>query len=126
MLDVAKDLTADSHLDGFDICDSQFRSDISRPSNVNFVLWDVRQPPPESLHGKYDVVNLRLFLAVVENDDPTPMLEHAKLLLSKIPIYHVVATSLTSIQSREDTCNGANSIIMHCFDLVHQKAHALL
>lgn len=28
------------------------------------------KPPPQELLGKYDVVHLRLFIGVIQNDDP--------------------------------------------------------
>ncbi|MCJ1287294.1 hypothetical protein MMC26_006642 [Xylographa opegraphella] len=39
------------------------------------------QEPPEKLVGRYDIVHVRLFLAVVNNDDPSPLLDHCIKLL---------------------------------------------
>ena len=44
---------------------------------------DVHEPIPEGLRGKYDVVHVRLFLTVVRNDDPGPILENMLRMLSQ-------------------------------------------
>lgn len=47
------------------------------------------QDPPADLQGKFDIVHLRLFTCVVENDDPLPILSHCLSLLSEDP--HLMA-----------------------------------
>lgn len=37
--------------------------------------------PPQHLWGTYDIVHIRLFLAVVDNNDPTQILDHCYKLL---------------------------------------------
>ena len=44
---------------------------------------DVHEPIPVGLRGKYDVVHVRLFLTVVKNDDPGPILENMLRMLSQ-------------------------------------------
>lgn len=46
--------------------------------------FDVHKPLPEHLRGKYDLVHVRLFLAVVKNDDPLPLLENLMAMLSEL------------------------------------------
>ena len=46
-------------------------------------MLDVLEPIPEELRGKYDLVHVRLFLAVVQDDDPTPILRNLMDLLSQ-------------------------------------------
>ena len=43
---------------------------------------DIHQPIPEELKGKYDIVNVRLFLTVVRKDDPLPILQNLMDMLS--------------------------------------------
>lgn len=43
---------------------------------------DIHKPIPEELKGKYDIVNVRLFLTVVRNDDPLPILQNLMDMLS--------------------------------------------
>ena len=43
--------------------------------------------PPAYLVGKYDVVHIRLFISLVTNNDPRPLLDHCcRLLSEKAPL----------------------------------------
>ncbi|KAJ4373933.1 hypothetical protein N0V83_002672 [Neocucurbitaria cava] len=47
---------------GFDISNDQFLSSDSLPSNVKLTYLDFKKPIPEDLHGKFDLVNIRLII----------------------------------------------------------------
>ncbi|CAI6335751.1 unnamed protein product [Periconia digitata] len=47
---------------GYDISDAQFLPSSSLPSNVTLSLGDFKKPFPSELHGKFDVVNIRLII----------------------------------------------------------------
>ena len=50
--------------------------------------FDLHQPLPEHLKGKYDLVHVRLFLTVVKKDDPSPLLERLMAMLSTLSSSH--------------------------------------
>ncbi|KAL8952130.1 MAG: hypothetical protein Q9222_001942 [Ikaeria aurantiellina] len=61
-------------LHGFDIDTSQAPPKEWLPSNVSIETLDVFQPVPERLLGMFDVVYVRLFMCVVKDNDPQPIL----------------------------------------------------
>jgi len=84
LLELAKDLPASAKLDGFDISDSQFPAREWIPANVSFQKLDASVSPPASLQGQYDIVHIRLFTLVVDNNDPSSIIKHCMSLLSKL------------------------------------------
>ena len=76
-------MPASCQFTGFDVSDAQFTQKEWLPSNMSFEILDATAEPPQHLHEKFDIVHLRLFLAVVNNDDPTPVLDHCFKLLSE-------------------------------------------
>jgi hypothetical protein len=52
------------------------------PSNIAFHNLDVFEPIPEEFVGKYDIVHIRFFMPVVQNNDPLPILKNVIKLLS--------------------------------------------
>ncbi|EME39323.1 hypothetical protein DOTSEDRAFT_83111 [Dothistroma septosporum NZE10] len=51
------------------------------PSNVTFNQLDVFAPVPAHMQGRYDVVNIRLFLCVLQSGNPMPLLHNLLELL---------------------------------------------
>ena len=82
LVDVNRQLPS-VHLDGFDNSIDQFPSKGWLPDNISLSRLDVLKPIPEELKGKYDLVHVRLFLAVVQDDDPTPILRNLMDMLSQ-------------------------------------------
>lgn len=85
LLDLAKCVPASTRLDGFDISNAGYPQKSWLPSNVTLQEMDASKEPPINLQGKYDVVHIRLFLIVVEDNDPMPFLKHCIKLL-RLPI----------------------------------------
>ena len=81
LIDVNRQLPS-ARLDGFDISADQYPPKEWLPANLSLQTLDIRKPIPEELKGKYDVVHVRLFLAVVRNDDPSPILRSLSCMLS--------------------------------------------
>ena len=84
LLELDKHLpTPAARLCGLDISGDQFPRSEWLPPNVQFVEHDAFDPagPPADLQGKFDIVHLRLFIAIVKNDDPTPILDYCYKLL---------------------------------------------
>ena len=57
------------------------------PENVILQQLDIFEPIPETLIGQYDIVHVRLFMLVIQNDDPGPLLENLVRLLSMFLTY---------------------------------------
>lgn len=64
--DLARCLPVNCRLEGFDISDAQFPSLQSLPANICLDILDAKQPFPQHLHHRYDLVCLRLLVAAVE------------------------------------------------------------
>ena len=72
-----------THFDCFDITSAQYPSKEWLPENVSLKLHDAFTPFPSEFHGKYDLVNIRLFLCIVQHDDPSKLIKNLAALLSK-------------------------------------------
>ena len=73
----------EAQLDGYDISPSQFPAKERLPKNVKLATLDAFGLIPEDLVGKYDVVHISLFVMLVRNENPAPVLENLMLMLSK-------------------------------------------
>jgi len=75
--------TPAADLCGIDISDDQFPHAVFLPSNARFVKSDALDPagPPPELCEKFDIVHIRLFIAVIKNNDPTSLLNYCHKLL---------------------------------------------
>lgn len=83
LLDLAKHVPDTVQLDGFDVSTAQFPHKEWIPSNVSLSALNAKTEPPEHLLEAYDIVHIRLFLAVVDNNDPTQILNHCLKLLKR-------------------------------------------
>jgi SAM-dependent methyltransferase len=81
LLELAKQLPSSTKFVGFDISADQFPNPAWLPGNVSFSCQDASKPPPAELQGQFDVVHLRLFTLVVDNNDPAPYIQHCMDLL---------------------------------------------
>lgn len=67
---------------GFDISTTHFPHEKNLPANIILSNVDaIAEDLPEELVGKYDVVHIRMFIAVVRNNDPSPILRNALKML---------------------------------------------
>ncbi|TGJ80414.1 hypothetical protein E0Z10_g8351 [Xylaria hypoxylon] len=66
---------------GFDISRALFPHDAWLPKNVVLSTSNMLEEPPQSLHGQFDVVHLRLVLSLIRSDSPKPIIQHIKMLL---------------------------------------------
>lgn len=81
LIDVNRRLPS-AHLDGFDISADQYPPKEWLPANLSLQTLDIHKQIPEELKGKYDIVHVRLFRAVVCNDDPSSILRNLYSMLS--------------------------------------------
>lgn len=82
LIELAEKLPPTAQLDGFDISTAQFPAPEWLPKNVNLTKLDAFAPIPEYLIVKYDIVHVGLFVTVVEEDDPLPLLDNLLCMLS--------------------------------------------
>lgn len=92
-----------ARLDGFDSSLEQFPPKGWWPPNVTLEYLDALKPIPQELHGKYDIVHVRLFLFVIQNGDPRPLLDNAMHMLSK---YSIPGLPLVTIPYRSNMLCG--------------------
>lgn len=78
-LDVASEL-GDAQIDGFDVKLDQCPPDYFMP-RIRLGTWNIFEEPPEHLIGKYDIVNIRLVVFVVKNNDPKPIIKNLLKIL---------------------------------------------
>ncbi|EMD01081.1 hypothetical protein BAUCODRAFT_29465 [Baudoinia panamericana UAMH 10762] len=80
-IQLAKTLPPSVEIHGFDIDLKQAPPPQWLPDNLKLDTLDALAEIPEHLRGKYDVVHLRLFVFVVENDDPMPLIRNMMTML---------------------------------------------
>ena len=79
---MARNLPSSAQLDGFDNNLSQCPPKEWLPDNVNIYNFDAFAKLPKELTGRYDILHVRLFLLIVQNDDPMPLLKTFIQMLS--------------------------------------------
>ena len=72
----------DVHFDCFDITADQFPAKNLLPHNISVHEHDAFQAFPEHLRGTYDVVHVQMFLTIVKNGNPAPLIKNFMTLLS--------------------------------------------
>ncbi|KAJ5636929.1 uncharacterized protein N7484_010242 [Penicillium longicatenatum] len=68
-------------IDGFDISGDQYPVDAWLPPNVNLHKHDAFQSFPEEYHGKYDIVNVRFFMTLLNGHNVHQFLRNVMMLL---------------------------------------------
>ncbi|MCJ1407332.1 hypothetical protein MMC19_001403 [Ptychographa xylographoides] len=71
----------DVHFDCFDITADQFPAKNLLPHNISVHEHDAFQAFPEHLRGTYDVVHVQMFLTIVKNGNPAPLIKNFMTLL---------------------------------------------
>lgn len=66
-----------------DIVTDQFPRGSLWPNNVRMEVWDFKTPPPKDLRSAFDVVNIGLIAVVIENDDPSSIIQNVAELISE-------------------------------------------
>ncbi|RSL47471.1 hypothetical protein CEP54_013385 [Fusarium duplospermum] len=85
LFDLAQDLPDTVYLHGYDISPHQFLSQQLWPSNVKLRLMDSLRDPPEALHGRYDVVHLRMWASNLRTKDVRLVIRSVSKLLNLEP-----------------------------------------
>ncbi|KAL9077080.1 MAG: hypothetical protein Q9157_003476 [Trypethelium eluteriae] len=71
-----------ARLDGLDISFDQCPPHEWLPQNVSLVKHDIFSEPPSELMEKYDVIHVQLFITILRDGDPVPMLRNLMKMLS--------------------------------------------
>ncbi|MDI1490453.1 MAG: hypothetical protein OHK93_001656 [Ramalina farinacea] len=80
LLDLARDHPK-ATLEGFDISSAQYPHPRLLPDNVHLNILDILRPIPADLRGKFDIVHVGLVVLVVENGNPSALLENLLTML---------------------------------------------
>lgn len=70
------------HIDGFDISGDQYPSAAWVSGNISLYEHDAFRPFPSEYHGKYDLVNLRFFMTLLNGQNLNQVLQNIMALLS--------------------------------------------
>ena len=71
-----------TQFDGFDIDLGQAPHLQWLPSNISLTQWNMFEEVPENLVGVYDVVHIRLVMLVIKDNNPVPLIQNLRKLLS--------------------------------------------
>ena len=85
LVELSDQLPPSVELDGFDLSASQYPAGQWLPANVALRVHDAFTPFPKATIGKYDVVHVALFITLIKNNDPGPLIRNLVTLLSKQP-----------------------------------------
>ncbi|PWY96694.1 UMTA methyltransferase family protein [Aspergillus sclerotioniger CBS 115572] len=80
LIDTARDLPH-AHLDGYDIDLTQSPPPQWLPKNISLHEWDALTPAPAHLHGKYDIIHVRLVVLFLTGIDPTVFIRNIYTML---------------------------------------------
>ena len=122
LVELARILPASTKLDGYDISSEQYPAKEWLPKNVTLGTLNALDTVPDALRGKYDIVHISLFVMLVRNEDPGPILNNLMLMLSTFPFTTPNGSGpnsskkliIQSLQSPADTCNGTRAIRPVC------------
>ncbi|KAF2260597.1 hypothetical protein CC78DRAFT_431409, partial [Lojkania enalia] len=81
MIELARYLPTSAQLDGFDISFVQCPPKDWLCPNIAWIEHDVFSEPPTELHEKYDVIHIQLFITILRDGNPVPMLQNLMKML---------------------------------------------
>ncbi|KAI1139168.1 S-adenosyl-L-methionine-dependent methyltransferase [Hypoxylon sp. FL0543] len=76
-----RELYPNAVLDGSDISPALFPPPSELPANVTLTVLDIKQPVPQELHGKYDLVHVRMLVAGMLPNDWAPAVQNLSRML---------------------------------------------
>jgi hypothetical protein len=89
-------------IDGFDISGDQYPYAAWVSPNISLYEHDAFQPFQSEYHGKYDIVNLRFFMTLLNGQNLNQVLQNVMALLSMCisPLLHIDIYNLQHILRR--------------------------
>ena len=82
-MEVAKLLSPLSELCGYDTNLSMFPAQGWLPPNVSGFEWDAFSEVPIDAVGRFDLVHIGIFMLVIANNNPIPLLKNLMKMLSQ-------------------------------------------
>ena len=82
---------------GLDIVTDQYPHKSVWPKNAKMGVWDFKTAPPKELLGAFDVVNIGVIAVVIENDDPSSIIQNVAKLLSEQLLSMLVMYKLLTV-----------------------------
>ena len=82
LIEVARVLPSTALLDGIDINFNQCPPKEWLPNNLTWITHDILSEPPRKLCEKYDVIHVQLFITILRDGNPVPMLQNLMKMLS--------------------------------------------
>ncbi len=83
LFDLKSQLPPDAQLHGFDVSDAQFPPSQWVPENIELRAMNPFEALPEEYVDQYDVVHLRLFISMAEDNDLADLIWNIARMLSK-------------------------------------------
>lgn len=93
-LELANDLASSAQIDGFDISSAQYPPRAWLGTSVNLITHDAFKPFPQEYLGKYDIVHIRFFATIVNDEDAEPLLDNLIALLSTWQVLQIHCVSV--------------------------------
>ena len=82
-IEVSRQLPSSSTLDGFDISPAQYPPTAWLPPNLHLYTHDIFLPFPGQYLEKYDVVNVRFIITLLNKENFEQLADNLKTLLSE-------------------------------------------
>ncbi|KAI4187442.1 MAG: hypothetical protein L6R41_002821 [Letrouitia leprolyta] len=79
--ELARELPSSAILEGFDVSDEQYPPTEWYGENVSLSKFDIFEPLPAGLVGKFDVVHLRFFMTVATDDNLQAVIDNLTAML---------------------------------------------
>ena len=83
LIELARTLPPSAQLDGLDISFEQCPPKEWLPDNIALIKHDVLSEPPPSLLESYDILHVQLFITILRDGNPVPMLQNLMKMLSE-------------------------------------------
>jgi hypothetical protein len=83
LIELSRELPSTAQIDGLDVDFSQCPPKEWLASNVSWITHDIFSEPPTELIEAYDVIHVQLFITVLRDGNPVPMLKNMMKMLSR-------------------------------------------
>jgi SAM-dependent methyltransferase len=81
LIELSRALSLSAQLDGLDINFTQCPPKEWLSPNISWITHDIFAEPPVELHEKYDVIHIQLFITILRDGNPIPMLQNLMKML---------------------------------------------
>ena len=85
MIELARILPESAEIDGMDVSFQQCPPKDWMSKNITWIHHDAFAQPPQELEGKYDIIHIKLFITLIRDGNPRPVLQNMLKMLSAYP-----------------------------------------